>query len=352
MQNHSLNITGGNNQGTYSIGLSYTSQEGILGKPVEPNYDRYNFRVNSEFTLYKKDGLNIIKFGENITYSYTEKSGIGIGNIYQNDLRYAMRASPFMPIYDEHGDYHPALQWNLMQANPMAYMNYERGQNMRKNHNLRAKAFITIQPIKKLMIRSNFSIGLNGMSYRVFKPEYLSSNAYRNENYVSQEMAIGLGWLWENTVNYNFNLNEKHNFDVLVGQSLERNGLGERMGGENVNSIFNDFDHAYLTNANVIYADRTKLIGSPYASKHGIASFFGRVNYNYKETYMASLIMRADGSSNFAKGNRWGYFPSISAGWVISNEAFMEPTKGFMDFLKLRASWGQRGAENPQIPDR
>jgi len=348
MQNHSLNITGGNDQGIYSIGISYTSQEGILGKPVEPNYDRYNFRANSEFTLYKKDGLDIIKFGENVTYSYTEKSGIGIGNIYQNDLRYAMRASPFMPVYDENGDYHSALQWNLMQANPIAYMNYERGQNMQKNHNLRAKAFITIQPIKNLIIRSNFSIGLNGISNRAFKPEYnLSSNAYRNENYVSQEMALGLGWLWENTANYSFNLNQKHNFDILIGQSLERNGLGERMKGENVNSIFNDFDHAYLTNTNIIYADKTKLIGSPYADKHGIASFFGRVNYNYKETYMASLIMRADGSSNFAKGNRWGYFPSISAGWVISNESFMEPTREFMDFLKLRASWGQNG--NQQI---
>lgn len=149
MQNHSLNITGGNDQGIYSIGISYTSQEGILGgKPVEPNYDRYNFRANSEFTLYKKDGLDIIKFGENVTYSYTEKSGIGIGNIYQNDLRYAMRASPFMPVYDENGDYHSALQWNLMQANPIAYMDYERGQNMQKNHNLRAKAFITIHRLK------------------------------------------------------------------------------------------------------------------------------------------------------------------------------------------------------------
>lgn len=348
MQNHSLNITGGSDQGVYSIGISYTSQEGTLGKPVQPKYDRYNLRANSEFTLYKNNGLDIIKFGENITYSYTEKSGVGIGNIYQNDLRYMMRASPFMPIYDENGDYHPALKWNPLEANPIAFMDYERGHNMRKNHNLKAKAFVTIQPVKSLLLKSNFSTNLNGMAYRVFRPEYhLATSVDRNDSYVSQEIALGLGWLWENTANYNFNLNEKHNFDVLVGQSLERNGLGDRMRGDNVKSIFNDFDHAYLSNTNVIYPDKTFLSGGPYGAKHGIASFFGRVNYNYKETYMASLIMRADGSSNFAKGNRWGYFPSVSAGWVISNESFMNPTKGFIDFLKLRASWGQNG--NQQI---
>lgn len=77
-----------------------------------------------------------------------------------------------------------------------------------------------------------------------------------------------------------------------------------------------------------------------------MASFFGRVNWNYNEKYMATAIIRADGSSNFARGNRWGYFPSVSAGWVISNENWMESTKGWMDFLKIRASWGQNGNQS------
>ncbi|MCC8155079.1 MAG: TonB-dependent receptor [Tannerellaceae bacterium] len=344
IQNHALNISGGTETGVYSIGMSYTSQEGILGKPAQPDFNRYNFRANTEFTLYKKGDLDIIKFGENLTYSYSEKSGIGIGNIYQNDIRYMMRTSPFMPVYDEDGDYHPAIAWNPMEPNPIAYMDYERGQNLRKNHTLRGKVFLTIQPIKNLVFRTNFGVSLNGMSYRVFKPDYnLASNVYRTENYVSQEMAIGHGWIWENTLSYDFNLKDKHNLNVLVGQSMERSGLGDRMKGENVNSIFDDFQHGYLDNTNVIYADRTKLSGGPYAAKHGIASFFGRLNYNYNETYMATVILRADGSSNFARGNRWGYFPSVSAGWVLSNEAFMESTQGFLDFLKLRASWGQNG---------
>ncbi|MBR5765123.1 MAG: SusC/RagA family TonB-linked outer membrane protein, partial [Bacteroidaceae bacterium] len=78
---------------------------------------------------------------------------------------------------------------------------------------------------------------------------------------------------------------------------------------------------------------------------HSILSYFGRLNYDYKETYMFSAIFRADGSSNFADGHRWGYFPSFSAGWVLSNESFMEGTKDYLDFLKIRGSWGQNGNE-------
>jgi len=92
----------------------------------------------------------------------------------------------------------------------------------------------------------------------------------------------------------------------------------------------------------VIDTSLTSIGGSP-ESQGAIASFFGRINYNYAETYLLSLVLRADGSSNFARGKRWGYFPSVSAGWVISNESFMESTKNWLDFLKIRASWGQNG---------
>lgn len=91
----------------------------------------------------------------------------------------------------------------------------------------------------------------------------------------------------------------------------------------------------------------TSVSGSPYV-RNMLASFFGRVNYNLDETYMASVMMRADGSSAFARGHRWGYFPSVSAGWVISNEPWMKSTSKWLDFLKLRASWGQNG--NCNIP--
>ena len=334
VQNHALNITGGSEQSVYSIGISYTSQEGILGKPVQPKYDRYTFRLNTEHTLLKNKDFDIIKFGENLTYSYTEKSGISIGNQYQNDINGALKANPFLPMYDEDGNYHYALDWDPTGENPIALMDYAHGQNLTKKHNIKANAYVTLQPIKNLKIRSSFGLTMEANSYRSFKPVYeLASNVYNKENEVTQRMFINSGWLWENTVSYDFKINNNHNFSALIGQSMERSGLGDNLSASNVNSIFDDFDHAYLDNTTVIYADKTTVGGSPYMKngilqKRGIASFFGRINYDYKETYLLTLVMRADGSSNFAKGNRW------------------EPTRNYLDFLKIRASWGQNGNQD------
>ena len=349
---HALNITGGSEQSVYSIGISYTSQEGILGKPVQPKYERYTFRLNTEHTILKNNNFDIVKFGENLTYSYSEKSGISIGNQYQNDINGALKANPFLPMYDENGDYHYALPWDVTGENPIALMKYAHGQNLTKKHNIKANAYVTLQPIKNLKIKSSFGLTMDANTYRSFVPVYeLASNVYNKENKVTQQMYISSGWLWENTASYDFKINENHNFSAMIGQSIERSGLGDNLSASNVNSIFNDFEHAYLDNTTVIYPDKTTVGGSPYMKnrilqKRSISSLFGRVNYDYKETYLLTLVMRADGSSNFAKGNRWGYFPSVSAGWVMSNEVFMESTKNYLDFLKVRASWGQNGNQD------
>jgi len=317
IQNHALNITGGSEQSVYSIGISYTSQEGILGKPVQPKYERYTFRLNTEHTILKNNNFDIVKFGENLTYSYSEKSGISIGNQYQNDINGALKANPFLPMYDENGDYHYALPWDVTGENPIALMKYAHGQNLTKKHNIKANAYVTLQPIKNLKIKSSFGLTMDANTYRSFVPVYeLASNVYNKENKVTQQMYISSGWLWENTASYDFKINENHNFSAMIGQSIERSGLGDNLSASNVNSIFNDFEHAYLDNTTVIYPDKTTVGGSPYMKnrilqKRSISSLFGRVNYDYKETYLLTLVMRADGSSNFAKGNRWGYFPSV-----------------------------------------
>jgi len=140
-------------------------------------------------------------------------------------------------------------------------------------------------------------------------------------------------------LNYQFSLRAVHNFNILAGMSAERWGLGENLSTTNTNSVFNDFEHAYIDNANV--PGTSSISGSPWG-KGGILSYFGRINYDYKETYMMTLVMRADASSNFASGHRWGTFPSVSAGWVATNEQFMESAKSFLNFLKIRGSWGQK----------
>lgn len=353
IQSHSLNLTGGTDQSVYSVGLSYTSQEGIYGTPVEPNYDRYTVRVNTDHTAYKVNDLDIIKIGENLSYSYSEKNGIAISSSYWNDINAAIRTNPFLPLWEKDeagndiaGKYHYASPWYTLQPNPVGIMEYQRGQNLSKNHSLNGNIYAVIQPIKNLKFRTSFGINMGAYSYRSYKPVYdLGPNHFNTQDEVNQNGGINLGWTFENTLSYMWKMNEDHNFDAMLGMSAERWGLGESWGGIGTNSIFDDFDHAYLDNANVIDVNKTKISGAPYGIG-GILSYFGRVNYNYKEKYMATVVMRADGSSNFAKGHRYGYFPSVSAGWVISNEGFMESTKNWMDFLKIRASWGQNGNQS------
>lgn len=347
IQNHALNITGGTEQSVYSIGLAYTSQEGILGSPVQPQYTRYTARINTEHTLYKKGNLDIIRLGENLTYSYSERNGIAIGDTWGNDIRNMLHANPFLPNKDEQGDYHYAIPWEIREANPIGQMYYTSGQNLSKSHALQGNLFVTIQPVEGLKMKSNFGYTFYADASRSFIPVYkLASNVFNDNNIVSQDMSMGGSVLWENTVTYDFKL-ENHAIGVLVGQSMEKTGLGDSMSGSNINSIFNDFKHAYLDNTPSI-TNRTTLHGSPWG-KNALASFFGRINYNYAGKYMATAVIRADGSSKFARGKRWGYFPSISAGWVISEEPFMRQALSWLDFLKLRASWGQNG--NQDIPD-
>lgn len=345
MRNHSLNINGGSERSVFSLGISNTSQEGIIGKPVTPSYDRTTVRINSEHTLYKYRDLDILKFGENINFNAGNRNGIAIGNMDNNGIYRLLNTYPVFDVYDTNGNYTTAIPLNNSRANPIGIMDYEQGQNETKSYGLNANAYLVLQPIKNLKIKSSFGIRYFQNNYRKFVPVYnLSSDNFRKENEVQQRMTSRLNWMIENTINYTFSTG-RNNFDVLLGQSVENNGLGMSMSGSNRNSLFNDFEHAYLDNTKVVLAGSTTLGGGPMAP-HQMASFFGRVNYDYNEKYMATLVMRADGSSNFKRGNRWGYFPSFSAGWVLTNEPFMERVTPVMDFFKLRASWGQNGNQS------
>ncbi len=351
IQNHSVNITGGSDVSKFSMGVSYTSQEGILGKPVQSDYERTTVRLNSDHVILKAADFDVIKIGETLNYNYSVKSGIGIGNQYSNDISNMLRGMPIMPLYNEAGGYFDMYDSKAMgltdhydsqMANPIADMVAERGQNTSKNHNLNMSANLQIQPIKNLIFKSQFGYKMSASSYRSYKPEYyLSVSTQNGVSSVTQNSSSGWSYTWENTLNYKFNIND-HHIDALVGQSMEKSGMGDNLSATNGDLLFDDYKHAYLDNSQGVKAGQTTVGGSPW-DQGRLASFFGRINYDWNETYMASVVMRADGSSNFARGNRWGYFPSVSAGWVITNENFMQSTKSWLDFFKLRASWGQNG---------
>ena len=350
-QNHAFGLTGGSELSKISMGFSYTEQDGIIGKPVEPHFKRYTARINSDHVLLKIKDFNAITIGENLTYTHNTNSGVGIGNIYWNDVHNLLVGNPLMPVYNSDGDYYDqpskvADNWGVAGfiANPIAEMHYRRGQNLSKSHSLFANVYLELQPIKNLRFRSSFGYRMSASSYRQYTPIYnLSTTAANTTDDVSQNQSLGYSYTIDNTLSYIFDMGEDHGLDALIGQSAEKWGMGEGVSGGNSNTLFpGSWDHAWLTNTQGVTAGVTSVSGSPWG-EGGLASFFGRLNYDYKEKYMATLIVRADGSSNFARGNRWGYFPSASAGWLVSNEDFMEDARDFVDFFKLRGSWGRNG---------
>lgn len=358
-QNHSVNIAGGSEQSKYSAGFSYTSQDGIIGKPVEPNYTRYTARVNSDHVLWKASDFDIITVGEKITFYHSTQNTIAQMMNDYNDIRSAILTTPLLPMYNAEGELFSladkqATGWAYRddQGNPVLIMKNAHGQNITKSYGLNATAFLDIQPIKNLRYHGAFSYRMMNYSSRSLTSPYAASTTYQSGSYnVEQTSQQGHNIAVENTISYIIPTFNNNNIDVLIGQSYEKNCPGDYQriinnaaDGSQLPTMQPDMDHAWIDNtSNALNATRINGYPTPQWS---LASFFGRANYNYADKYMATFILRADGSSNFARGHRWGYFPSASAGWVISQEKFMEGTRSWMDFLKLRASWGRNGNQD------
>lgn len=362
-QNHSVSIAGGTEQAIYSMGLSLDSQEGIIGKPATPTYDRYTFRLNTEYTLIKAKNLDILKVGENFNYSNTTRHvTISEGASNWQSFAFIASGSPVIQAYNpdptKQGPYTNIYPYDkygsptgvsTQAPNPLAWLDYAKSGTLRRNSDINGNIYLTFQPIKDLVFRSAFGINSATQSDRSYVPSYnltIGSSYFTNATDITtQALESGLKWTFDNTLNYKFTLNGKNNFDILAGTSAEKTGIGESISGSNGNSLFNSFEYAYLINNKQISPAYTILSGQPLLFSR-LLSFFGRASYDYKQTYMATAVFRADGSSNFAPGKRWGYFPSFSAGWAISNEPFMDQTKSWLDFLKFRASWGENGNQS------
>ena len=321
-QNHSVNLTGGNETSKFSMGVSYTGQEGIFGNPVDPTYKRITARVNSDHVLLKGSDFDIIKIGENFTYTYTDKSNMpAIGDIYGNDMHNALGANPLLPVYTRSGEWYDqnakdAEGWTFdgTETNPIAQMALsDRGNNRTKNYGLQGNLYLEVQPIKNLKWRSVFGYKMSSNSYRAYSGAYyLGTTTQSTTDRIDQNMSSVHQYTWENTISYSWKINEDHAFDAVIGQSIEKWGLGEYVGASTRNSIFpGDFDYAYINNGKPNALNEVSLSGYPQ-TEGALASFFGRVNYNYKEKYMASIVMRGDGSANFARG--WTSSNSVLAG--------------------------------------
>ncbi len=347
-QSYNLGITGGSATSTYALTLGYTDQEGIVGGKDVSNYSRYNFRVNSEHKVIK----DLLKVGEQVSFVYTKSVGIGVGNAYNNTLRGAFGATPLHPVYGANsidGDpYYDTSNsdWKNDDGNPYGSM-MTTVNNESKGSTLNANVYAELTPLKGLKLRTVFGAVVGSSEYRSFDPIYkYSIYSHRDINGVGQNMNRSLGMTWTNTAQYDFNIGE-HAISALVGmESYRYEGTYVGAGQKTLKEGFDDWEHAYVSNGTAATSgDGLSASGNPHGDSRSV-SYFARLGWNWKETYMVNATVRRDGSSNFASGHRFGTFPSVSAGWVITNEKFMQPVTSFMDYLKVRVSWGQVGNAN------
>lgn len=351
-QSYTLSALGGSDTSIYSISLGYTSQAGVVGGADYSNYERYSFRVNTEHRLYK----NIIKVGQHTTFTYAKNKGVNTGDQYSNTLRGALNTSPLLPMYDDDGKFIntdiPTHQvngetWNTWyngESNPYAAMVYTNNNN-KATQKLVGDVYLEINPMKDLKFRSTLGLDYFSEDYRSFTPEFkLSKYDFKIDPEVSQSMTKGTAWSWDNVASYELNLKNEHNFMFMGGMSARRYS-GAMMFIRNAGYLNDNLSHAWIDNT--INQDGAKIgINGAPLDEEKLLSYFARVNYNWQEKYMLNATFRADGSSKFMKGNRWGYFPSVSAGWIVSSESWMQSTASWLDYLKVRASWGLTGNQN------
>ena len=352
---HSLNIAGGSDRSKFSIGAGYQYQDGAFGgEYAKSDYRRFTLRVNSDHVILRSadNSFDVIKVGENIYYSHKQNQGIQIGNQYSNVLSTALRANPLIPIYNSDGSYFGyndlknmgMFNYTSYASNPiLGLVNSQSANNKSISFGLNAVGFVEIQPIKGLTYRGQVSYNQSSWTWRCYLPVYKINDQgdMRTTDQATNQVGTGWGWGTTNTLNYKFDIQD-HHFDLLAGTEYgeSRPDFGFQLNATSSDAIVGDLKHAYMT----MMKNNTQatVSGLPYGDSRGM-SYFGRLNYDFAEKYMFTAIFRADGSSVFAPGHRWGYFPSFSAGWVVSNEKFMQSTANWLSFLKLRAGWGQNG---------
>ena len=318
---HSLSVSGGSETTTYMASVAYLFQDGLS---QEKNYERYNGRVNLDSKIAKWINLGI---NASAYRGINNDEYEGFGSL----LQYSNRISPTTPIYKEDGSYH----YSGMQ-NPVAQQG-KTGSQRTMDQQLNANVYVNLTPIEGLSIKGTYSLRHDYRDYRAFKKEY-SYDTFNSGARSGDRRQYN--WNWYTTqllANYMKSLGE-HSFNLLAGfeeQEYKYDYLtASRSGGGN-----NDLDESL----NTLNASTQKNSDGGYETAR--RSFFGRLQYDYLGKYLFEANFRSDASSRFPKENRWGYFPAFSAGWRVSEEAFVKDNADWLSNLKLRLGWGRTGNE-------
>ncbi len=327
IQNYNVAVSNGSQKGSSFFSLGYYKNEGII---KTTDFDRFSARINSDYKILK----DYVTIGENFTLSRTSEVAAP-GNYIESALQY----NPLLPVYNDQGELAqaPSSSGFPQRENPMSIL--ERNKDNRYTYwRVFGNAYININPYKGLNIRTTAGIDYAQKKQRFFTYPITEGVVANDKNAVEYKQEHWLKWMWNAIITYNLEIG-KHRADFLLGTELNRET--------------DDWGSAYKEDFIVLNptymwpsAGTGKAQSYGGASSYSLISFFGKANYTYDNRYLISFTLRHDGSSRFGKHNRFATFPSVSAGWRISQEKFMSGASSWLDDLKLRASWGQTGNQD------
>lgn len=318
--NHQVSVSTRGDKFSIFASAGYMKQEGIV---EFTGFERFNFRVNASMKINKNITAGI-NFAPTISKQDRGES--------EGKDKVIMTAMTFVPIIgiDEN-----TRTYGFNSARPNDVNPYERLKQVtdsRENKNFDVAPWIEAEIIKGLNFKSIFSYSANTRISEYFLPldvQKLSEKSAKGSSSVVSDDYYS----WQNTLSYDFAPWKKHDFNVLIGQSIDGRDI------YTASLAAADFP---LDNVPTLNQGATPTKASTEKNRVRTSSFFGRLSYNYADKYLLSASVRRDGSSRFGSSNRWATFPSVSGGWKINSEEFMKDVK-FINLLKLRASWGMSG---------
>lgn len=321
IQQYNVSVSNGSEKGSSFFSLGYYKNLGII---KDTDFDRISARMNADYKLID----NLLTVGEHFTVNRTSEVQAP-GGFLQNVLQ----ANPSLPVYTTEGKFAGPVSGYPDRENPVARL--QRNADNRYTYwRMFGDAYVNLNPFKNFNLRSTFGIDYSQKQQRIFTYPITEGNVANDKNAIEAKQEHWTKWMWNAIATYNMEVG-KHRGDVMLGMELNREDDIHFSGyKENFSILTPDY----------MWPDAGVGTAQSYGAGEGysLVSFFGKLNYTYNDKYLLSLTVRRDGSSRFGKDNRYATFPSVSAGWRLSQEEFMKDIK-WLDDLKIRASWGQTG---------
>ena len=331
VQAHTLGITSGDSNRNSYVSLSYLGQEGII---QNTSFERFALRVNNELNV-----LDRLTIGENLSISYSEQVGVTNNRAIGGTVMNAYLQPSIVPVFAEDGNFAGPVNGLGDAANPVAATFFNRD-NVGENFKIFGNAFADVEIFDGFSIRTNFGLDYNTFDIRQFFPTFQTGILARTTSSLRQSNIRDLTWIWNNVATYRQDFSG-HSLTALVGTEAIESEL-EQFQASREDFLIDDVDFRFLDSG------QGQQTNTGFGSKWSLFSMFTRVNYSFNNKYLIAASVRRDGSSRFGSENRYGTFPAFSVGWLVSDEDFF-PNNSFVDYLKLRASWGQSG--NQEIGD-